>query len=156
MSEWYKPTPYSSRPSQNLTPWNYVKDYAWIYSLPLVGKGAGILLGKTTNAGPFMTALYVLAGFAVGGVTSAFVFWKKDERKRLQVQETLDSVKEVSPLHRTNDDLKKENALLQDMIEFEQNKTASIQKQQSPTFTEKLASQAERTEQDTGISAILL
>jgi hypothetical protein len=153
MSTFYRPKPFEERPSQKVGVMGYIREHVSLVILPFATGAAGWLIGKNQKyaentspksgfIGQYQEAvknmlgrehkggLYGSALFKAGILTSAFLLWRKDESKKLEVAETVASVKEIAPLHQTNDDLEKDNQLVTKMIAFEQAKQQQISHQQ--------------------------
>jgi chorismate mutase len=119
----YQPTPYNERESQKLGVWDYIKDVAVPLLIPFAGMGIGTLLHKPTKG-----LINGTRGLIGGTIITGFMAWRKEEKKRLEVADTVAEVKDIAHLHQTNEDLEKENKLLEKMINFERKKHAANEK----------------------------
>ncbi len=148
MNETYQPVPYDKRPSQNIGVWDYVRQPVALFLLPFALGGAGWLLGKQRPAPDYATkpekmnmlqayreslrrqfgnnehegGLYAVYGLKIGIAVAAFMLWRKKEKKGMEVADVVGSVKEIAPLHMTNEDLQKDNELVKKMIAYEKQK----------------------------------
>lgn len=155
----YQPVPFEQRPSQTLGAWDYLRKRGFIFILPFLVGGAGWAVGKTIKAERNLPALPENASFlqqfthgvklkaamegdygsallgrglALGGFITAFLAWRQEEKKRLEVGDVVASVKDVANLHRSNEDIEKDNALVKKMIAFEREKQARLGAQDAP------------------------
>lgn len=162
MSENYQPKPYQERKSQNLGISGYLKSIS-VLLYPIVGGLAGWFIGKGIKSPPkadlgksgafevyqtFMRSqfgdigheggYYAGIGAKIGIVIAAFFAWKKHEKQHLAVEDTVREVKDIAHLHRSNEDLEKDNKMVSRMLEFEKRKQKSLQ--------QKLGKGAEKSE----------
>lgn len=162
----YQPIPYEERPSQKVTWGDYLRKHVSLLLLPIALAGVGYMVGKnikmtpiseeTKKSGGILHAyqtymqmqfgsenkgqLFAAYGSKIGVIISAFLAWKKKEQKRLEVSDVVESVKEIAPLHQTNEDLEKDNALVKKMIAFEQEKQAKLG-HEGASYQQRLASE---------------
>ena len=85
-------------------------------------RGAQHYFGNTDHRGPGLAFI----GLKVGAVVTAFLLWRQDEKKRLEVADTVSEVKDIAHLHQTNEDLQKDNVLVEKMIAHEQDKQEAL------------------------------
>ena len=90
--------------------------------------------GNPDHKGP----TWSLIAAKVGLVVSAFLFWKQAEKKRLEVKETVEEVKDIAHLHQSNEELAQDNKLVKKMIAFEKEKQAKLEDQPANHFQKKL------------------
>lgn len=162
MSETYQPTPFKQRPSQKITAWDYTRKVVPIFLLPIALGVVGLFVGRQIKPDVSEASLkkdaekslleqmifgrsrlqaladgnygnvFKNQGFVLGSMISAFLAWRRGEKKRLEVAEVVESVKDIAPLHQTNEDIEKDNQLVKKMIAFEQEKQKQLQAGTAP------------------------
>ena len=154
----YKPIPFDQRPSQNVGVMEYMKNRVSIWLLPAITYGAGWLAGSTQKYDtPSQTknqsilskavaatsqghkgALWASLAGKIGFVGSAFLLWRQDEQKRLQVKDVLQEAKDILSYNQTNETLEKDIALNEKMIAFERKKQGKLEEKLKPSYMERL------------------
>lgn len=122
MVEKYEPVPFEQRPSQNIGLKHYAHEIAPIVGLTALGGFGGWLVGKLgiIRQSPAITASL---GAKATGLISVFLIWRKHEKKNLGIEEAYKELKTIEHLHLTDDDLRRDNRILKQMIEFEKHKS---------------------------------
>ena len=148
MVEYYKPTPIEDRKSENTT---FADGAIWFGKLAAVGAAgaaaawAGAKLLKPKIKMPqFMKEFmfreeehlqakdYALIGGKTAVIGKLFMMWRKSEAERKGVEDMLEGVNDIAQHHQSNEDLIKDNALVKDMIEFEERKQENLRGNETP------------------------
>lgn len=115
--EW-RPQPYAERKSQHL---NFGDFFMRGLFKMLVGTAAGTGLGMLADKmrghqGQFGLAYW---GGLIGAVTGGYFTWRRNEQAMLKIDEVYKLYKDLPELHRSNEELAADNALLKRMVEHQ-------------------------------------
>ena len=101
--------------------------------LHVMQRGSQTYFGNPDHKGP----TYLFIGAKIGLVVMAFLFWKQKEKKRLEIGDTVGEVKDIAHLHRTDEDLAKDNKLVEKMITHERKKQAVLTEKLPENFRDR-------------------
>jgi hypothetical protein len=125
MAQYEIPKPIEER--QNQRPVTFVDFLKETWTVPaawLGGALAGMAFARArgieSGTPKYMTTVGVPA--KIGAFVAFFMMWKKTEAERLGVEEIYTNYKDAKALRMDNEGLKKENALLKQMVEYEDQK----------------------------------
>lgn len=114
---------YAERPSQHLGFRDFLKEKLIRI---LIGSGAGAFVGsQSAKFWGFSAASrqwMSIVGAAIGSQIAGFRNWRRNETRHLSVDQVYDDYRHLPGLRRSNEEITSDNALLKQMIAFEQEK----------------------------------
>lgn len=134
MVEYYKPKPLEERSSQHV---GAKEGVVWFGKLAAVGLGGWLagwsgakIYGKPISSPKFIKNLIPIEtltpkmigmiGAKIAVIGKLFLMWRKQEAARIGTEDAYTDMQAIAPLHRSNEDLQKDNTLVKKMIAFEQ------------------------------------
>jgi hypothetical protein len=121
--EKYTPLHTEARKSNNVTPVDFVKDQLLPKYVPLIGGAiAGWFLGGLISRGHASAGREIgrQAGSLIGTITMGYLLWKRKREAELNSADVFATMKEVLPMAKTDEDLRKDNTIVNEMIDHEQ------------------------------------
>ena len=123
MAQYHEPQPLEQRPSKNIGLAHYVKEIAPAFTAVVLGMVTGALKG---HYAPSSSQARLLGAVSFGSLlVSPFLIWRKEEKQNIGIHEVYDHYKEAMALRMDNTQLAKENALLREMVEYENHQTST-------------------------------
>ncbi len=125
--EKYTPLHTEARKSNNITPVDFVEDQLVPKYIPLIGGAvAGWFLGGLISRGHASAGREIgkQAGSLIGTVVMGYLLWKRKKEAELNSTDVFATMKDVLPMAKTDDDLRRDSSHLTDMIAHEKQNSA--------------------------------
>lgn len=140
MAQYSEVTPLEERASKKVTLGQFLKDTWPVPAAWLGGAALGMLFSKAKGykTGTPAAQFAMMLPAKLGAFLAFFMVWQKKEKEHIGIGEIYDKYKDARALRMTNDDLVKENAVLGQMVEFEE------RQQENPKHVQEILAQGPR------------
>lgn len=129
MTETYQPEKVEERKSRNITMSDAAQWFGKLFAVGVAGGVAGWATGHALKGAGVKWAnpkIFSAVGAKLAAIIKVFMMWQKGEGHRVGIQDMYHGLQDVSGRVRNNDDLQRDNALLEKMVAFEQEKQLAL------------------------------
>jgi len=123
MAKYHESTPLNQRLSKNIDVWHYVKEIGPAAAAIVVGMGANYLQNRAAPGSAKARTLGIVSMVALA--ISPFLVWRKKEKENLGINDLYENYKDARALRMDNAAIAHDNAVLKDMIAYEERQMES-------------------------------